>query len=149
MTPAPPGRSVCESEAYPAGFADAALGFRWMMMQRHGKRPLAILGRALLQANNSCAGLPWWSEITIHETAASHFAACIRHTPRSAAEPAWCDAWVCNSADAVKALFHAHDPLWALPSGANDLDAVRRFGGAWTGLLAAVFGLAINRGPAG
>jgi hypothetical protein len=141
MAPVQPGRSVCETEPDQANLAGAAPGFRWMVLQRHGKRPLAVLGRALLQANNRCAGLPWWSEITIHETAASHFAASIRHTPNSAGEPVWCDAWVCDSAEAVRKLVHAHDPLWALPPQANDPASIIRFSRAWAGLIAAVFGL--------
>ena len=137
----PPGSSVCETEAGAPNQAPFRPGFHWMVLRRYGKRPLAIQGRVLLQANNRCAGLPWWSEITIHETAASHFAACISHTPEPPDGPTWCDAWLCDSAESVRSVCHDHDPLWALPASPADPHAVRRFHGAWAGLLAAVFGL--------
>ena len=137
----PAGGSICETEAGAADPASFHPGFHWMVLRRHGKRPLAIQGRALLQANNRCAGLPWWSEITIHETAGFHFAACISHTPDPPDGPAWSDAWLCGSAEAVRTLCQGHDPLWALPASPNDPQTIQRFNGAWAGLLAAVFGL--------
>jgi hypothetical protein len=131
-----------------------------MVLQRHGKRPLAVLGRTLLQANNRCVGLPSWSEITIQETSGARFVACLRHTPPCQGDPVWRDAWLCDNADAVRAALRAHDPLQALPppippdcagSGEAALFARDRFHhhvetalmfrAAWAGLLAAVFGL--------
>ena len=143
-------------------------GFRWTVLRRHGKRPLAVLGRALLAANNRCAGLPYWSEISIHETSARRFAACVRHAAPGADGPAWCDTWLCDSPEAVRTILCGHDPLVALPSGimphplmpagrvalgadvaSGHQGAALRFQGAWAGLLAAILGLsAAHRPPA-
>jgi hypothetical protein len=145
--------------------------FHWMVLPRCGKRPLAVVGRSLLLAHNRCAGLPYWSEISIHETASGRFAASLRHMPSCESTPdddsavamrqSWCDAWLCDTPDAVRAAFHDHDPLWALPPLApasrqtlpdapgiitelpvfGDNATAQRFQAAWAGLLAAVFGL--------
>jgi hypothetical protein len=143
-------------------------GFHWTVLRRHGKRPLAVLGRALLEANNRCAGLHYWSEISIHETSARRFAACVRHAAPGADGPAWCDTWLCDSPEAVRTILCEHDPLVALPScimpnplmpagrralgadlASGDAGAAQRFLGAWAGLLAAIFGLsAAHRPPA-
>ncbi len=129
-------------------------GFGWTVLQRHGRRPLAVMARTLLHADNRCAGMPCWSAITIHETDTAGFAASLCHTPWLLAGPAWRDAWVCDSVEAVRASYFRHDPLWALPTGpmtltdepgAADAAMARRFRLAWAGLLAAVFG--VNAGP--
>jgi hypothetical protein len=145
--------TICETEPGSRPSADAEFrwpGFQWTVLQRHGKRPLAVLGRVLLRANNRCAGLPNWSEITIHETAGLRFAASLRHQPAEGDAVLWCDAWLCDTPEAIWGVFHRHDPLWALPlaSGAVSFDTMtrdaaqaQRFRGAWAGLLAAVFGL--------
>jgi len=139
------------------------------VLRRHGKRPLAVLGRALLQANNRCAGLPYWSEISIIETAGRHFAASLCHSAPGAAGPTWCDSWLCDSPEAVRAICLAHDPLVAVPShsfspgtepGGSSMflsadaglaclgeAALQRFRGAWAGLLAAIFGLHAETRP--
>jgi hypothetical protein len=142
----------------PAGLPHAE-GFYWTVLQRHGKRPLAVLGRALLAANNRCTGLPEWSEITLYETAGARLAASVCHQSAQAAGVAWCDAWLCEKPEAVRAILKDHDPLWALPfrvrgrltevwDGAllsiaaahHEVAAAERFRGAWAGLLLAVFG---------
>jgi hypothetical protein len=137
-------------EAPAPGQQSAVAGFGWTVLQRHGRRPLAVLGRSLLRADNRCAGLPCWSEITIHETQAGRFAAALRHTPPPSAGPAWRDAWLCDTPDSVRTSFYLHDPLWALPawpislgpiSEAPDAAIAQRFRLAWAGLLGAVFGL--------
>ena len=141
--------AVCKTEP---GSHDrrADPGFCWTVLQRHGKRPLAVLGRVLLRVNNRCAGLPFWSELTIYETAGLHFAASLCHTQIDLAEPGWRDAWLCDVPEAVRRVFQSHDPLWALPPAgcpasydpvAREAVAAAQFRGAWAGLLAAVFGL--------
>ena len=175
MSASPRPGTVCETEGHgPAAASFGSLaaatrhgpGFRWTVLRRHGRRPLAVLSRSLLQGNNRCAGLPYWSEICIHETAASHFAACVCHAAPGAAGPTWCDSWLCESAEAVRTACFGHDPLVALPSYALpqgttllrpsapgiaelsasgeavslDAEAAQRFRGAWAGLLAAMFG---------
>lgn len=143
----PPQRhlTVCELEA---GFGGELpdlhrAGFRWIVLRRDGKRPLGILARALLQANNRCAGLPFWSEICIHETAAGQFAAGVSHAAPGATGPAWSENWLSSSPEAVRTAFYTHDPLVAVPSEsmAGDARAIQRFQGAWAGLLAAMFGM--------
>jgi hypothetical protein len=138
-----------------------------MLLQRHGQRPLAVYGRALLEAHNRCGLASTWSHVAIYETASGRFAVCIRHTPREAEAPSWADGWLCDTADAVRASIVAHDPLWslALPRAAweslpqaawetlpraawnfahenppIDSTEATRFHAAWKGLLAAVFG---------
>jgi hypothetical protein len=145
--------TVCETEpGSPPRPADP--GFRWTVLQRHGRRPLAVLGRVLLRADNRCAGLPCWSEITVHETAGLRFAASLCHSRPGTAGPAWCDAWLCDSPEAVRGILLAHDPLGALPTDGmpasyaaalREAAAMQRFRGAWSGLLAALFGLAAPR----
>ena len=165
--------SACEvDDVLASGQVDGATGsgpgFRWILLQRHGRRPLAVLARALLQANNRCAGLSCWSEISIYETNASRFAVCLHHAPPEAGGLAWCDAWICDVPEAVQATLYRHDPLIALtpchiirpdapsriPTGDPGESAMlrdaavqdvlsRRLRGAWAGLLAAMFGLPV------
>ncbi len=140
--------AVCETEQDSPGPRDGAPlvlpgpGFVWVVLQRHGRRPLAVFARALLEAHNRCAGLPTWSHIAFYETAGGRYAVALRHSP--SAGPAWADAWLCDSADAVRDDVLAHDPLWAAPLGtpAGDPAPGAAFCAAWTGLLAAVFGRA-------
>jgi hypothetical protein len=159
---------ACEIEDFgPDGLypddIDQAPGFSWTLLQRHGRRPLAVLGRVLLQANNRCAGLASWSEIYIYETVACRYAAAVRHATTETPGPDWCDAWMCDSAEAVRTVFYKHDPLVALsattasgPVGLADIERLdaamsrhvveaQRFRGAWAGLLAAMFGLPATR----
>jgi len=137
-------RTVCELEdgCFGSGLA-LGPGFQWMALRRDGKRPLAVLARALLQANNRCSGLPSWSEIRIYETSAGRFASNLCHAAPGATGPTWSDAWLSDSPEAVRASFHGHDPLVAVAtgSGCGDTRAVQRFRGAWAGLLAAIFGM--------
>jgi hypothetical protein len=140
--------SVCETEALECPFraaADPRPGFHWSVLQRHGRRPLAVLSRVLLQADNRCAGLPWWSELCIHETAGGGFAASLRHSPAGLGGQAWTDAWLCDGADTVRGIFLTHDIAAALPpDGLDDprhAASMCRVRGAWWGLLAAVFGV--------
>jgi hypothetical protein len=155
----------------PTGWIDPAAtrllpGFRWTVLRRHGKRPLALLGRILMRGNNRCAGLPSWSEISVLETAAGRFAASVCHAAPGAAGPTWCDSFLCDTPDAVRDLCLGHDPLVAVPSfvvpgkiapnlppefciadlsGSENATCVealaaQRFSGAWAGLLVAMFG---------
>jgi hypothetical protein len=107
------------------------------------------MARVLLRADNRCAGLPCWSEITLLETAGLRFAATLSHARPVDADARWCDAWLCDSPDAVRAVLRAHDPLASQPHGGvpesyaaavRDAAAMRQFRGAWAGLLAAVLG---------
>jgi hypothetical protein len=136
-------RIVCEMEDDRLPHVLPGPGFRWMVLRRDGRRPLAVMARALLQANNRCAGLPYWSEIGIHETAAGRFASNLSHAAPGATGPTWSDTWLCDSAEAVRAQFLAHDPLVAVSSAglSGDIRAIQRFRGAWSGLLAAMFGM--------
>ena len=126
-------------------------GFHWTVLQRHGKRPLAVLSRVLLQADNRCVGLSSWSEVSIYETATSRFAARLRHLPPQVSDATWCDAWLCDNAEMLRTSLYEHDPLLALPlslssdlggmyAERHELVAEAHFRGAWAGLLAAVFG---------
>lgn len=149
-------------------------GYQWTVLRRHGKRPLAVLGRVLMRGNNRCAGLPCWSEISVLETASSRFAASLCHAAPGAAGPTWCDSFLCDTPDGVRAACLGHDPLVAVPSCVvaggsvpniplalciTDLSgsgnaasvealAARRFSGAWAGLLAAMFGPHAAKRPA-
>lgn len=120
-------------------------GYRWLVLPRHGRRPLAVLGRTLLRGDTRCAGLPWWSAVTIHETRAARFAVALRHVMSAAAGDDWQDAMLCDSAEAARADLLAHDPAQAMPAPApGDAD---RFAAQWAGLLGALFG-ARRAGPA-
>lgn len=179
IPPRHPG-TVCEFEPYDTLNATGeggvvsecdllSAGFRWTVLERHGKRPLAILGRVLLQANNRCSGLPCWSEIAIHETIARRFTASVSHRPPEAFDVIWRNTWLCETPKAIVAALQAHDPLHTLSPGVTtrrplpvalddfpafnaggyqDEAAVRRFRGAWAGLLAAIFGLRSTLRPA-
>ncbi len=126
-------------------------GFHWALLQRHGRRPLAIYGRALLEAHNRCALGATWSHILVYETASGCFAVSLRHTPCGAEQADWADGWLCETADSVRSSIAAHDPLWSLPLPAEAWDDAKwnrlcaateapDVQAAWTGLLAAVFG---------
>jgi hypothetical protein len=134
------------------GLAASAPGFGWVILERHGRRPLALQGRALLRGDNRCAGLPWWSAVTIYETAGGQFAVALCHTPPDDAGPAWQHGWLEDSAEAVRDALDRHDPLRAMPAGLlpairsglrvlPDTEAAWRFQAAWAGLLGALFGL--------
>lgn len=135
-------RAVCEVEPGSPNQAPGP-GFRWTVLQRFGRRPLAVFCRVLLRADNQCAGLARWSELTILETAGQRLTASIRHHQPDA--PDWTDAWLCDTAAEMRAIVLSHEPLRAVPPRAAG-SATRRFGAAWAGLLAATMGAA--RGPA-
>ena len=122
---------VCETEPGCVGETPVE-GYAWTVLQRHGRRPLLVLARSLLRADNRCAGLAFWSRIELLETAGQRYAVSVCH------DQAWCDAWLCDSVETVRRGLVGHDPAWALPSGAGE--AVARFRGAWAGLLAALLG---------
>ncbi|HQT76121.1 MAG TPA: hypothetical protein PLD10_03630 [Rhodopila sp.] len=151
MTALRPFGSACEVDE--PGSLSPGPGFHWMLLRRHGRRPLAVMGRGLLRADNRCAGLRWFSDIAIYETASGRFAVCLRHVIPGTADPVWCDAWLCDGADAVRHAFGGHDPLTAWPPWSagiawTDEPEAGRFRGAWAGLLAAVFGRTADDGPA-
>lgn len=139
---------------HPAAWPD----FRWIVLQRHGRRPQAILGRTLLHGDNRCRGQPWWSSITIHETSTSRFVVALCHMAPEDAGPAWRDAWVSGSAAELRDTLARHDPLEALPlgrasgmrptlpapfgiGGLRDAELAWHFRAAWAGLLGALLGL--------
>ena len=148
------GQEVCEYEdggpAPAQNLETSWAGWRWIVLPRHGRRPLAVLGRSLLHADNRCAGLPWWSAVTIHETNRGRLAVSIRHSGPNSLGPhspesgdqdrAWRDSSLHQNAEALREALDRHDPLQALPGVAADMVAAMRFHGAWAGLLAALSG---------
>ncbi len=133
----------CEVEEGDTGVASAP-DFQWTVLRRHGRRPLAVLGRALLRANNECSGLAFWSELSIFETGSRRFAAALRHVVPEELGPAWCDAWLCDSPRDIRSLVVEHDPLAAFPGcqfhASPDRADIDHFRGAWAALLTAILG---------
>lgn len=126
----------------------ASPGFAWQVLPRHGKRPLAIHARALLQADNRCAGLTIWSAIALHETSCGRFAASLTHVARYDAGLTWCDAWFDDSLVPLAQRIFDHDPWHRLPAaafGRAGRDAAP-WPSAWFGLLAACLGQACRPG---
>lgn len=144
MRPGPPG-PVCEI----APRARTALpGFGWIVLQRDGRRPLAIEGRVVLTADNACAGFAWRSEIVIYETAAGLLAVSLCHAGTAEQGPPWRDAFLSDDPAALRAALLAHDPVAAIaPCRDDDLAggarAAQRFAAIWRGLLGALFGLRV------
>ena len=153
---------VCEQEigqpddpGIASGQDTARSGLRWILLPRHGRRPLAVWGRCLLQTNNRCAGLPWWSAITLHETGTGGFAVALCHAAGEGVV-IWQDASVHASAEAARETLERHDPLQALPVTpriryawpgvedapeiGRDLIVALRFCLAWAAMLGALFG---------
>lgn len=143
-----PPSAFCELEPAIAGAQPAELGagFDWRVLQRHGRRPIAILGRTLLHANNRCAGQSCWSELAIIETVEGRFAVSVGHIVPIERGPTWRDAWLATTPETVREMCRAHDPLIGIPpwQTAGDwaaFDESLRFRAAWCGLLGALFGL--------
>ncbi len=128
-------------------------GYRWHVLPRHGRRPLAIFARLLLQADNAIAGLAVWSCIGLHETADGRYAAALRHVARHEAGLGWSDAWCDELLEGLSQRVLGHDPRHSLPATAfgppaspATPDAAAAVQLAWHGLLAACFGLALRPG---
>jgi hypothetical protein len=143
--------SVCD--VAPRG-GDRAAGFRWIILQRDGRRPLAIDGRLVLTAGNGCAGFPYQSEIAIYETSAGALAVAICHSGPTQAGPPWRDAWLSGDPLELRATLRAHNPQAVVPfflSGdlSTSMLCANVFVMIWRGLLGALLGApALGRPPA-
>jgi hypothetical protein len=133
---------LCEILGGPAESWDAdglAFGFIWTVLPRHGRRPVAFLGRELLRADNAeavRAGLRTeWSDIRIFELQERGFVTAVRHLRADDGLPRWQDAWASADASGVVASLCAHDP-----DGPGQESLVP----AWHDLLHAVFGASLR-----
>ncbi|RYJ02244.1 MAG: hypothetical protein EON47_08125 [Acetobacteraceae bacterium] len=89
--------------------------FGWMVLPRHGLRPLRFKGRALVRAAARDPALPVWSEVVVHETEGGLLVVAIRHECRGEAAPPCVYAEAFGHTDAAIEFLHAHDPLRDLP----------------------------------
>jgi len=133
--------------------------YDWVLLPRHGLRPLAAPARLLLHADNRCRSPRDWSELMVYETISARFVVALRHV--SGCGLIWRHAWHCADPEALRACIAAHDPLDALPAdvgwaaaacqptidGHVVADKVAALKMAWAGLLAAVFGLRLLDQP--
>ncbi len=126
---------LCELEP-DAGMRPEA-GYAWTLLRRHGRRPLGLRARALLHADNRCAGLGLWSSLAILETAQGRFATSLCHACPGGWD--WQDAWLTDAPGSLRERLFDHDPLMAIPSHWHG--QARVFLTAWRGLLAAALGL--------
>lgn len=94
----------------------------WVLLPRHGARPLGFHGRLLLDASNRDAGLSAWSEIALYQrdgigAAPPGYVVAIRHRTAERAMPVWQDAVACADAAAVHGSLRGHDPVAVMPVG--------------------------------
>jgi hypothetical protein len=133
-----------------------AFGFGFVVLPRHGRRPLGFQGRMLACVEAAPPDLPVASAVELHEAEAGGFVCAIRHRLRPPLEEDLrCYATFAPDAMAVLRFLHAHDPLRDLPVAAllppedrleepGALAAAAalapRLRGVWRELLAASFG---------
>lgn len=133
-------------------------GFAFLLLPRHGRRPLGFRGRLLVSAELEEPGLPIASAIALHETDGGGLVAAIRHTTRSPLPDDSRHYAEAAPAEALLGFLQEHDPLRDLPadwllqaSPAGDIAEAERLAAAaalaprlraaWRGLIAACFGL--------
>ncbi|WP_203076569.1 hypothetical protein [Falsiroseomonas ponticola] len=142
----------------PAGAAagDGA-GFDFVLLPRHGRRPLGFQGRLLARLEAAPPDLPVASSVTLHEAASGGFVCAIRHRLRDAAgAEERCYALAAGDAPTLLRFLHGHDPMADLPPAALVPQAAAagasraalaeaasiapRLRAVWRDLLAASFG---------
>jgi hypothetical protein len=115
-------------------------GFGWVLLPRHGVRPLRFVGRLLLRVDDrfaaDAAGACGWSEIDVFERSDGGVAACVRHAMLQAPGAQWCHAWSMQDPAALAAALLAHDPGAAWPLDEAQLTVQRT---AWHTLVQAGF----------
>jgi len=128
--------------------------FQWVILQRHGRRPLHVCARTLLRSSNFCVGLPTWSELILHETIGGRFVSSVTHHLTEPLGGAWQDAWLHESGAGLQKAIFDHDPAAAMPVLAGEPSATATnsaemaehvalaglFRRAWFGMVLAVFG---------
>ncbi len=121
-------------------------GFAWLLLRRHGRRPLRFLGRLLIRIDDRDlawrAHRPLWSMIQAFERSDGGVAACVTHTQGENAAPTplggeWHQAWCRDDSASLVAALCQHDPGDAFPLAGADLIRERA---AWAALLQAGFG---------
>jgi hypothetical protein len=120
--------------------------FGWIVLPRHGQRPLRFSGRLLVRTDDReharLARRPLWCQILAFEREDGGVAACVTHivaeTSAHALQGApWRQAWCDGDAATLLATLRAHDPGHAFPLAGHDLTAERA---AWAALVQAAFG---------
>lgn len=137
--------------------AEMAAGFDFILLPRHGLRPLGFQGRLLARMEAAPPDLPVASCVTLHEAASGGFVCAIRHRLRDAAgAEERCYALAAGDAPTLLRFLHGHDPLRDLPPAALVPQAATpgpsraalaeaatiapRLRAVWRDLLAASFG---------
>lgn len=121
----------------------AATGFGWIVLPRHGKRPLSFRGRNMLHVGDRMAaqrsGRPSWSMLSVYEHEQDGFVTSLRHAETCGDAILWQDSWDSHDARAVIASLYGHDIAAALLPATGP--ALRDAHAAWTILLGNVFGV--------
>jgi len=93
--------------------------FSYLLLPRHGLRPLGFSGRLLARVEAAPPDLPVASRVALHEAEGGGFVCAIRHRLCPPLPPEErCYASFAADAAAVLGFLHAHDPLRDLPAGA-------------------------------
>jgi hypothetical protein len=116
--------------------------FGWILLPRHGKRPLSFRGRNMLHVGDRHTALrdgrPSWSTLWIYERQDDGFVTSLRHADTRNDSIVWQDAWASCDALAVIASLYGHDLAGALlPVTGGALEVAHT---GWTALLGSVFG---------
>lgn len=99
--------------------AEEVSGFDFVLLPRHGRRPLGFQGRLLARMEAAPPDLPVDSCVTLHEAATGGFVCAIRHRLRDAAgAEERCYALAADDAPTLLRFLHLHDPLRDLPPAA-------------------------------
>ena len=125
-------------------------GFVWMLLPRHGMRPLRCLGRSLLRIENRAAArtarAPYWSTLHIYEVAGGCFAAWLRHLRCVDDTACWQHAWHADTQAGLLTLLRTHagaplplSPDWFVPDPATPDAHGTNAAPGWAALLNHVF----------
>ena len=97
--------------------AEEAAGFDFVLLPRHGRRPLGFQGRLLARMEAAPPDLPVESCVTLHEAASGGFVCAIATSSWPPNEKC-CYALAAGDAPTLLRFLHLHDPLRDLPPAA-------------------------------
>jgi hypothetical protein len=130
----------CVQSVAPEDAADE--GFDWIILPRHGRRPVRFLGRALLRADNRAGAraggdMSHWSDVQIYEVHAGGYVTSVKHVSVADDRTAYQDAWKVEEGRQVIASLRTHDieaawPYAAMPESPECV--------SWNALVGAIFG---------
>jgi len=104
--------SILEASSQASG-ATCDAGFTWMILPRHGRRPLGFIGRELLRVDTkrmAVLGLSeMWFDIRIHELAQCGYVAALRHVRSDDGLANWQDAFFASDAATLVSALRDHD----------------------------------------